>query len=182
MPAIILAAGLSKRMGFPKAFLPIGQRTLLEDQMARLKKAGCRPIIIVAPPSPSQFSSVKCGLKALPSHSRGCLILPIDVPFVPVATFKKVIASALDCFVRRKRPRNDMPDAVIPTYQHTKTLKYQKGHPVWISGYLIKKILKTPARSGRLDTILKGVRPLYIATTSRAILNNINTPSSRIKR
>ena len=184
IPAIILAAGASKRMGFPKALLEVGKGTLLEDQISRLKKAGCKLIIVVIAPSPpvttpsagrlpskggiviysvnrlsclGQFSSIKCGLKSLKNIGDGCIILPVDCPFVPVSIIKKIIKYASEKYA-----------AVIP--KHGK----KKGHPVWISRRTIQKILKTDTKKGRLDAMLKG-NLKYITTKSSAILNNINT-------
>ncbi len=166
-------------MGFPKALLPVGKRTLLEDQISRLKKAGCGPIIVVLgrllrPKGLAmtrvvinrrwklgQFSSLKCGLKALKNRSSGCLILPVDVPFVPVSVIKRILKTA------NKR----VADAIIPFHRET-------GHPIWLSHALILKCLRMPAKQGRLDSIIADSERIYkLKTRSHAILNNINTPA-----
>lgn len=178
IPAIILAAGASKRMGFPKALLEVGKKTLLDDQIARLQKAGCKPIVVVLGADAKkivnavvakitinrrwrmgQFSSIKCGLKLLPDHSHGCLILPVDTAFVPVNVIKKIVSCASE---------NISTHAVIPVKMRL------KGHPVWISRSLIQKVLKVDAKKGRLDAMLRG-NLKYVTTKSSAILNNINT-------
>ncbi len=158
IPAIILSAGASKRMGMPKALLKVGKKTLLEDQIKRLTTAGCEPIIVVSDGGPDQFSSIKCGLKALKDHSKGCLILPIDVPFVPVDIIKKIL-----------RPASPKLSAIIPRQGK------QYGHPIWISALLAKKIFRT--KKGRLDRLIETSKNImYLPTRSRAILNNVNTP------
>ena len=47
IPAIIIAAGLSKRLGRPKAFVEIAGKTLLQHSISKLQSLNCNPIIIV---------------------------------------------------------------------------------------------------------------------------------------
>jgi len=181
-------------MGFPKALLGIGKKTLLFDQIRRLKKAGCKPIIIVAGANAEailspvqnlfihtvdtgrlcfvlnkswplgQFSSIKRGLKILQKRSNGCLLLPVDCPFVSVSVIKRIIKTARNC----------QKEAVIPVYVDRSICN--KGHPIWISRQLIKEILKTDSKKGRLDKIISANKNIYLLKTrSKAILNNINT-------
>lgn len=51
MPAIILAAGESSRLGRPKAMIQIGGQTLLWWAYIGLRNAGCAPIFVVVPPA-----------------------------------------------------------------------------------------------------------------------------------
>lgn len=185
-PAIILSAGRSRRMGFPKALLRTGRHTLLEDQISRLKKAGCSPVIAILGAYDlrkmstkvkfvmnlrwrlGQFSSVKCGLRALGDISRGCIILPVDVPFVPAGIIKRILKTA----------EEHLPSAVIPRFTDKSSNIARKGHPVWISSALIRQVLRTGSGSGRLDEILSGSKNvLLLDVKSRAILGNVNTRS-----
>lgn len=202
IPAIILSGGASKRMGSPKALLPVGGKTLLEDQISRLIKAGCGPIVVVIGADANiivqkmaenslnnqikgldkvfftindkwelgQFSSIKCGFKSIKDHSKGCLLLPVDVPFVPANVIKKILSKSSSKY-----------SAIIPTFlrscERTSVRAYEKGHPIWLSQKLIKKILPTDFKTGRLDKLLEKEEGVcYLKTTSPAILNNINTP------
>jgi molybdenum cofactor cytidylyltransferase len=183
IPAIILSAGESKRMGFPKALLQRKGVTLLEDQICRFKEAGCYPVAPVLGANAKmilnqvsgirknciinrkwkigQFSSIKSGLKSLKDISFGCLIIPVDTAFVPVSVIRKIIKKAIE-----KRYQ-----AIIPSY------KGKRGHPVWISSALIKKVISENARKGRLDKITRRQHAkLIIKTNAAAILNNINIP------
>ncbi|MBI2092832.1 MAG: nucleotidyltransferase family protein [Deltaproteobacteria bacterium] len=183
VPAIILSAGESKRMGFPKALLRIGKTTLLEDQMRRFKKAGCHPVVPVLGANAKtilnnahgirknyvinrrwklgQFSSVKSGLKSLKDISFGCFIIPVDAALVPVKIIRKIARKSL----------KNRHQAIIPSY------KGQLGHPVWISQALIKKIRSEDAGKNRLDKIIRRQRDkLIIKTNTAAILTNVNTP------
>ena len=46
-PAIIIAAGLSKRLGRHKAFVEIAGKTLLQHAIVKLQSLNCKPIVIV---------------------------------------------------------------------------------------------------------------------------------------
>jgi CTP:molybdopterin cytidylyltransferase MocA len=182
-PAIILAAGASSRMGFPKALLKVGPRTLLEDQIKRLRDAGCSPIIAVVGSEAAriikgtkaranfvinrrwplgQFSSVVTGLKKLPSKTGGAIILPVDVALVPPGVTKKLIATSKDT-------AGLGVEAVVPVHRG------RMGHPIWLSANAIKKIIKTDIKTGRLDRMLPEFRLKHVKTTAGEILNNVNT-------
>jgi CTP:molybdopterin cytidylyltransferase MocA len=47
VPAVVLAAGLSERLGQPKALVQIGGEALIVRAWNELRKAGCTPIMVV---------------------------------------------------------------------------------------------------------------------------------------
>lgn len=47
VPAVVLAAGFSRRLGAPKALVSVNGRTLVEWAYERLLLAGCQPVIVV---------------------------------------------------------------------------------------------------------------------------------------
>lgn len=47
VPAVVLAAGFSRRLGRPKALVSINGRTLIEWAHERLIAAGCHPVVVV---------------------------------------------------------------------------------------------------------------------------------------
>lgn len=138
---VILSAGESKRMGFPKALLKLDESTLLARQHELLNLSGCDPVIAVVgckaeeimsehPLLPvkwvqnkiwpkGQFSSAAAGIsEALSDNSSGALLLPVDVVGINVKTIRSILDAA-----------SQMPaiDAIIPTY------KGRGGHPVYLS-------------------------------------------------
>ena len=104
VPVIILAAGDSKRIGFPKGLLDYHGTPFLTHQLLSLYEIGFSHIIVVLghtaeqlkqkikllrssstcinpQPERGPFSSIQCGLKSLVSDLRkGVFILPVDVP------------------------------------------------------------------------------------------------------
>jgi molybdenum cofactor guanylyltransferase len=52
MAGVVLCGGQSRRMGQPKASLPIGNETMLE-RIVRIMATRCQPIYVIASPKPS---------------------------------------------------------------------------------------------------------------------------------
>lgn len=50
LPAVVLAAGASQRLGQPKALVRLGNLTLIEWAYWHLTQAGCAPVILVVHP------------------------------------------------------------------------------------------------------------------------------------
>ncbi len=101
--AIILAAGLSKRMGEDKLRLKLGESTVFEITLQAITKAGFQQVIVVTRPGSNLAdqarsyncrlvenptpedglsSSLKAGLKALGSDIQGALFALADQPLI----------------------------------------------------------------------------------------------------
>jgi len=155
---ILLAAGRSSRMGYPKGLLSVGDTTLIEFQIKRFLKMGGVEIIVVVGKEHTlykkclesykvilvenlnidagPFYSVTLGVKAASNNS--VLILPVDVP---LAT-KDEMEQIFQC----------RGDGVIA--QHFETKK--GGHPLLIRESVLKKLRGINHFSDqRLDYFLK---------------------------
>src|ERR1700693_5772872 len=132
--AIVLAAGESRRMGFPKALLEFRGDTFL-DCLTRKLAAHCSPVIVVlghaasviraAANFPAHFvvnpdyslgmlTSLQCGLRAVPLARRHAVFTLVAHPDPAETTLTSVL---------------DAPEApvVIPRFAG------RKGHPVRLS-------------------------------------------------
>jgi nicotine blue oxidoreductase len=105
--AVILAAGVGRRFGGPKASATLGGRTLLERVVACASESGLDPIIAVVPPDttvPSGAtavanpypdrglsSSLQLGIVAVPP-GHAALVLLVDQPTVAAGTIATVLA------------------------------------------------------------------------------------------
>src|ERR1019366_3300250 len=108
---IILAAGESRRMGFPKALLRYRDETFL-DTLIGLFAARCQPVIVVlgahsdrirertlrpatfainADYQRGQTSSMQCGLRAVPADADSVLFTLVDHPAVAPATLDALL-------------------------------------------------------------------------------------------
>lgn len=114
---IVLAAGRSRRMGQPKAFLRAGPVTFLEHAVHVLSRGGCELVVVVTgplsddtarqvaeaaaaldtgiavnpDPDSEQADSLRIALFALPPETEAVVIAPVDVPDVSGALVRAVI-------------------------------------------------------------------------------------------
>jgi molybdenum cofactor cytidylyltransferase len=117
LPAIILAAGASSRMGRTKALLPLGGGWFLQRIDATFRSAGVErvlavvgddwraideavraaglPLTLVRNPNPSrgQLSSLLAGLDALPPDVPAALVTPVDLPLFTPDTVRRVVSA-----------------------------------------------------------------------------------------
>jgi CTP:molybdopterin cytidylyltransferase MocA len=157
---IILAAGESRRMGFPKALLRYRDETFL-DTLIGLFAARCQPVIVVlgahsdrirehtlrpatfainADYQRGQTSSMQCGLRAVPAGADSVLFTLVDHPAVAPATLDALLGL---------RPR----DSVLPQ-SHSLTLGALIGAPSVREGLpstaqLPGPLVRVPRHQGR---------------------------------
>ncbi|HVT82059.1 MAG TPA: nucleotidyltransferase family protein [Phycisphaerae bacterium] len=154
IPAIILAAGLSSRMGAFKPLLPLAGATLLDHGITALRSRGAisdiilvvghrgeeirtavqaRPDLrIVENPLYAQgemLSSVQCGIRALAAESTGFLLALADQPAGAPATIQSLV----------NRFRTHHAPLTLPTFAG------KRGHPVVFSTVLSAEILALAA-------------------------------------
>jgi CTP:molybdopterin cytidylyltransferase MocA len=106
--AVILAAGLGRRFGGPKAMAVLGGRTLLDRVVAVATGSGLSPVIAVVPPGTTPLpgglalvnplperglsSSLQLGIVAVPA-GHAALVLLVDQPTMELSTIAAVLAS-----------------------------------------------------------------------------------------
>jgi molybdenum cofactor cytidylyltransferase len=112
VPAVILAAGASRRMGQPKQLALLDNETLLERTAKLCKEGGLHPIIVVLGASAEAIlgqvslidvmvvmnetwnegmaSSIRVGVSVLPPNVQGCVILTCDMPAVTAEHLNKL--------------------------------------------------------------------------------------------
>ena len=182
--ALILAAGESKRMAKPKALLRIGQETFAESIARKCRECGIEAVYVVAGPHyeqlrkellgkhrmelilnlryrEGQLSSLKEGLRSLPTNSTEALVWPVDQPLVKAETVKKMLEIS----------RSERKHVTIPVYQG------RRGHPVIYDVVAIQTLL-----SLRSHQTAKEIQAIYATGTSLlevddpAVLVDIDTP------
>lgn len=183
MAAIILAAGLSQRMGAVKALLPFGATTVLGHVIAACRAAGVRDIRVVvghqaravaaealnhgatpdmnAAYETGMFTSVQVGLAALSSTVAGALVLPVDVPLIRGATLRRLLDAA-----------GATPASVLhPTFAG------RRGHPPVIASAAFSAILGFGGDGG-LRAALAQLEPFAqdVAVFDRGILMDMDWP------
>jgi molybdenum cofactor cytidylyltransferase len=158
---IILAAGESRRMGFPKALLRYRDETFL-DTLIGLFAVRCRPVIVVLGAHndrirehtirPATFvinpdyqrgqtSSMQCGLRAVPPDAEGVLFTLVDHPAVAPAT--------LDALLAEPTPQASDPHTLVRVPRHGG----RRGHPIWFSCDLIAEFLALPENGAAREIV-----------------------------
>lgn len=181
---LILAAGISSRMGFSKALLQFPDGTLfLEFLLARYQECGIKNIVVVINPlayeslyrcRPDLFDYVRFIKNPFPERGRSysvalgigelnkyepLFIQNIDNPFINNGLIHGLY-SALG------------PNSyVVPVY-HKK-----KGHPVLLSGQVVGDFPLDPDKDLRMDHFLDKYKRVDFDTTFEEVLFNINTPA-----
>lgn len=119
---VVLAAGVSSRMGQFKPLMKIGDKTMIERVICGMQNAGAQKIVVVTGynhekieallksknvifvynenfAQTQMLDSVKIGLERISGFCKKVIICPADVPLVDPETIKKM-ASADGCFIR----------------------------------------------------------------------------------
>jgi molybdenum cofactor cytidylyltransferase len=134
--AVVLAAGMSKRMGSPKQLLRAGETTLLERALNTVRQSCADEIILVLGFGAKEIqqsistlgikvvvnegyqegmgSSLRAGISAVHPQAQAALIMLADQPFVLPSTLDRLI----------EHHQKARPQIVIPTY------KGFRGNPV----------------------------------------------------
>ncbi len=180
--AIILAAGESKRMGFPKMFLTFNGKTMIENVIANVTESKVNNTIVVLGAErdslidliakssvmscyndkyrEGMLSSVKCGFRNLPSDYKAVLVFQGDQPLItPMA-----INTVIDAYLLSGK------GIVIPTYQN------RRGHPLLVDRKYRGEIEKLSAAKGLRSLADKFYGDiLEIETNESGILRDFDT-------
>lgn len=145
---VIVAAGLSSRMGAFKPMLPLGDSTVIRSLIRRFRAVGVAPIVLVVGrngdlladhvadlgveivPNPDfattdMFCSACLGLRTLVCRCGGVFFTPGDSPAFAAASLTALA----------KQMAREPKGAWTPTYRG------RKGHPVLLSGESLAEIL-----------------------------------------
>ena len=182
--AIILAAGLSRRMGQPKMVMPWGGRTVIGRVVQVLIEAGIGEIVAVVGgarlqveaalaglPARMVFNprfeeddmalSLQAGLNALPADIEACLVVLGDQPQIDPG----IVTAVVDAF------RSGGAKLVIPSYQ------MRRGHP-WLAARSFWDELRALRAPDTLrDFINRHAEQIhYLNVDSPSVLKDLDTP------
>lgn len=157
--SIVLAAGMSTRMGQPKGLLDWGGESLLSYQVRQLNEAGLDEVIVVlgyhaddvqrsirplkcrvmnnARYHAGRASSLRIGAKAVNRDTDSIMIVNVDQPR-PASALRTLLA-AHDVKYAATRPSHEG----------------HSGHPVVVSGWLRPELLEASEDAGGLRAILR---------------------------
>ena len=178
--ALIVAAGMSSRMGDFKPMLNIGSISVAQRVVATLSQAGVSKIVMVTGYNATalerhlagngiiflrnedyehtqMFDSVKIGLNYLLDKCGKVLFTPVDVPLFTAKTVKTILDSEAPL--------------VVPTCQG------EQGHPILISNQLIPEILRDSGEMGLRGALDRCSAPmLRIEVEDFGTIQDADTP------
>lgn len=181
--AIVLAAGLSRRMGRFKLTLPWGDRTVIGQVVATLEAAGVAAIVavtghradevvaalagttaqIVHNPgyaSGEMLSSIQAGLRAAEASREAALLCLGDQPQMTLTTVRAVLAAGAEDGGRR---------IIIPSY------RMRAGHPILLPRWVWPEILNC---TGTLRDVMNAQRgrTRFLDVDTPTVLADLDTP------
>nr|WP_321526115.1 NTP transferase domain-containing protein [uncultured Cohaesibacter sp.] len=184
--AVILAAGLSSRMGAFKPLLSFGDGTVLSQVVRVAQQAGADPVHVVIGHKADQlrphverlgavavvnphfedgmFSSIKVGIASLPGETSGCLLMPVDIPLVRPTTLRRVMAKV----------RRNGSVLVHPLFDGA------TGHPPFIGRTLFGELLASDGQEGGAAAILSRHVSETIAVFDSGCLRDMDFPQDHV--
>jgi molybdenum cofactor cytidylyltransferase len=180
---VLLAAGESRRMGYPKPLLKIADRTFLEHTCAAMLTAVESLIVVLGaradevrraiPDEPriravenpnfarGQLSSLQVALSAASCEAAAILVHLVDHPTVSATTFQRVV----DEYMRTRQP------IVIARYRG------RRGHPVLFARALFEELKAVPEDEGaRVVVNADPARVHYVELDDPGVLRDLDTP------
>lgn len=178
--AIIVAAGMSSRMGDFKPMLNIGSISIAQRIVANFHQAGVDKIVMITGynattlerhlanngviflrnenyETTQMFDSAKIGLEYLKDKCDRILFTPVDIPLFTSATVRTLIESGAEL--------------ACPVCEG------QQGHPILIASRLVDKILSDSGEGGLKGAMSRcGVEQMQIEVEDAGVLHDADTP------
>jgi len=180
--AVVLAAGMSSRMGTPKQLLPFGRTTVLGAVVANLQAAALDRVVVVLGHEAERirstvandgvefvvneeyargmFSSVQTGVRALPAQTNAFLICLGDQPGIRGETLGELIGKFRACAKGIGVPFTDN----------------DQGHPLFVAGkYLNELQLMAPTLTLKHFLAAHSADIAQLPVEDGAVLRDIDT-------
>ena len=178
--ALIVAAGMSSRMGDFKPMLNIGSISIAQRVVATFQQAGVEKIVMITGfnatllerhlsgngvvflrnenyESTQMFDSVCIGLRYLRGKCGRVLFTPVDIPLFTAATVRALLET----------------DAELAC----PAVDGETGHPTLIAASLIDRILSDPGDQGLRGALERcGAEMRFVEVDDRGILHDADTP------
>jgi len=180
---VILSAGKSERIGFPKALLEINGERFVDFIIKRMRDAGIKDIIVVLGKDidlikkeakldaeivynenweGGQISSLRKAIRSVKKEIEAIIFTLVDHPLVKSSTYKKLI----DIW------KEDKDKIIVPLYNG------RKGHPTIFPRKFFNDILFKELKNGARSIIRENIEDVrYVVVDDEGIVIDIDTIS-----
>ena len=182
--AIVMAAGLSRRMGSPKLVLPWGETTVIGRVVKVLSQAGVEEIVVVtgggrqlveaalkdAPArivfnprfeDDSMALSLQAGLNSLPEAIQAALVVLGDQPQIEVAAVRAILQAY----------REGHYLLIVPSYRQ------RRGHPWLLHRSLWREVLNLHPPKTLRDFLRDCSEHIhYLVVDTDSVVSDLDTP------
>lgn len=184
--AVILAAGLARRMGRPKQLLPWGNETILSQTVHNVLNSQIDDVTVVsgAYRAEVEAEAARCGVPVVfnPDYAGGEMLSSLQVgvrllltrPVVPdgmlvmLGDLPFIVPTLIDQVVGAFRER---PESLIAPH-----FDGRRGHPVIIGRSLFEELLALPAAGAPRDLFRKYPEQVFaVSVDSDVICKDIDT-------
>lgn len=169
VPAIILAAGASTRLGRPKQLVRLGEEFLVERALRIALDAGCHPVLVVLGAHADEISarcclepatiiihpqwqqgmasSIQAGLQALAQDCPGVIVTTCDQPAVTSTHLRALMSYPTEIVASSYAQKNGVPAYFPgPRFPHLRLLSADTG-----ARDLLRSVRAIPLEGGELD-------------------------------
>ena len=184
VPAVVLAAGASTRMGRPKALVDIGGRQALALVVEACRVGGCPRVLVVVGSdgeavgaaaraagavvventawARGRSTSVKAALPHLPAGARAILLFPVDHPLVEAPVVRALLAAFA---------ADPSAEVVLPVHGG------RRGHPVLLAAALFPAIAALGDDEPLRNTVRRAGRKVAeVSVSTDSVLRNLDRP------
>ena len=181
---IILAAGDSSRMGFPKALLPMGEDLFITriirliakkglpdpivvlgraaEQITKEVPASIREIYVNPDPDRGQLSSIQIAFSHVPESCDAAMIWPVDQPNISEELLGKIISGFVTSEALIAYPKNGN----------------RRGHPAVFHRSLFQEFMETPLSEGPKNILIRHQPDaIEIPASESGCIVDIDTPA-----
>ncbi|RLD15936.1 MAG: hypothetical protein DRI22_01840 [Caldiserica bacterium] len=180
---VILSAGKSERIGFPKALLEIEGERFVDFIIKRMREAGIRDIIVVLGEDidlikrnakldakvlynrnweEGQISSLRIAIRNMDREKEAVIFTLVDHPLVKSSTYLKLVSIW----------KENKDKIVIPLYNG------RKGHPTIFPRKFFNDILFKELKNGARSIIRENIESVrYVVVDDEGIIIDIDTIS-----
>jgi molybdenum cofactor cytidylyltransferase len=197
--AVVLAAGLSKRMGEPKPVLPFGKRSVVEHIVFSLCKTGIDEVVVITGHEGDLVAEYLEGLPVRVVHNfgyeQGGMLSSVKTGIQVVSlggtsnkndagTGSSNVEAVLFCLVDQPGIEPEVVKLLMGTFQNGQkdailipSFEKRAGHPILVPAAFWSRILALPPDGSLRDVTQAPETPVhYVEVDTDSVVRDMNTP------